>query len=298
MEKFYLGLILRNGDILHNPFATTHEDLEYKFEEETKKFEYFKVTYVPQEMFMLHELDNYKLIIDEVFIPDWFNDSMRDDVVEKFKKIIKSMFVLGKKKILLNEGAILLKKANIEVVKGSIIFGMYDASKINVLDYNSAVNLMTDKTLIKNMVSNSKVLQMFGASKIENMRDRSMILKMYGDSNVTNMRNRSKIDVLKGGANIEEMRNFSKTKMVKHMSRVEKMFDHSYIEEMWDWSIVAEMHGNSQINYMDDDSKVLEMRDNSVVNEMYGESVVQRLYENSLVRKINDKAKIIQSKLK
>lgn len=298
-NNYYQVLIMNNGNIIHNIFATSHKDLIDKYLDvyDIQNKTFIKATFTPNDGCRLDDINNYKLIIDEVYIPDWFKDEFVLNVTEKLKSIIKSMIVKGRKRLLLHEGAILVGNAVIAESKHSIIFGMYDKSRIKILDRYSEVCVMTDDSIIDKTNDSSKIVEMKGFSRILKMFDYSKVLKMSEQTSIGIMYDNSRIAMLKGGANVVEMRDDAHADRLKHMSRVDEMHNHSIIEEMWDTTVVRKMFDNSRINYMDEESKVLEMFGDSMIEQMNGNSVVERLCENSLVRKLGVAAKILRNEL-
>jgi len=299
MNKFYLVLIKKDGTIVHDIFATNHKDLidKYLSHNEIKDEQFFMAQYCPKDEHRLDDLDDYVLINSGMFYPNWFTGEFRAQVMSDLKEIIGNMIVKGRKKLLLHEGVILSKMTVIDEAKHCVIFGMYDESRIDVLDESSTVHIMTDDTFIQKMNDGSKILEMYGYAKVREMRDYSKIVKMYGQAKIGEMHDHARISVLKGDANIMEMHEKAQADRLKHMSRVDEMHGHAVIEEMWDWSVVEKMFDYAKINFMDEDSKVLEMYGNSTIEEMYGNAIVEKLYENSLVRKLNDAAQILSKEL-
>ena len=299
MEKFYLVLIKKDGTIVHDIFATSHKDLinKYLSNDEIKGEQFFMAQYCPKDGHRLDDVKNYVLINSGMFYPNWFTGEFKEQVMADLSAIISDMVVRGRKKLLLHEGVILSKMTVVDEAKHCVIFGMYDESRIDILDEASEVVMMTDDAMIQEMRDGSKVTEMYGWSKVRQMREYSKIVKMYGQAKVGEMHDHSRISMLKGDANIMEMKDESQADRLKHMSRVDEMHGHAVIEEMWDWSVVEKMFDNARINFMDEDSKVLEMYGDSMVDEMYGNAIVERLYENSLVRKLNDAAQILSKEL-
>jgi len=299
MDKFYLVLIKKDGTIVHDIFATTHDDLVYKYlsPEEVQEGDYFKSVFSPKEGFRLDDLEGYDLVTSEVYFPDWFTGEFRLQIISDLKDIISSMIVRGRKKLLLHEGVILTNMSVIDEVKHCIIFGMYDEARIDNLACTSVVQMMTDDSQILKMKDSSRVNEMYGFAKVKEMRDYSKVLKMIGQTKIGYMFEHSRIGVLKGDANIMKMVDDAQADRLKHMSRVDEMHGHTVIEEMWDWTVVEKMFDNARINFMDEESKVLEMYGDSMVDQMHGNAVVEKLYENSLVKKLNDMAKILEKDL-
>jgi hypothetical protein len=299
MENFYQVLIKNDGSVVHNIFATCHKDLIAKYitPDDVKNKTYFKATYRPKVDHRLDDIFNYELVINEVYLPEWFVGGLAEDVIIKLQQIIKSMIITNHRQLLLHEGAILCGKAVVSEMKHSVVFAMYDDSIIDVLDNASEVHYMTDDCYIVDMRDSTRVDEMMGYSRVKQMHDYSKIMKMYGQSKVGEMFDNSRIAMLKGDANIIEMHGMSQADRLKHMSKVDEMHGHSVIEEMWDWTVVEKMFDQSRINYMDEDSKVCEMHDESMIEQMHGNAVVEKLFENSLVRKLSDAAQILKKEL-
>lgn len=299
MENFYLVIIKSSGEIIHDIFASSHQDLldKYFSIEEIAENDFLKAVFKPKDNDRLDDVNDYVLINSGIYFPEWFDNDFQKQVIVDLKKIIDSMIIKGRKKLLLHEGAILTKNAVVDEVKYSIIFAMYDNSKIKMLRKSSFINTMTDESVVEEMFNGSKIFKMYGFSKVNSMRDYSNIVKMYGRAVVEKMYDHSKISVLKGDAEISEMYEKSKADRLNHMSVVKEMHGHSSIQELWNWSVVEKMFDDSRIGFMDEESKVLEMFGYSIIEEMYGNAVVEKLYENSVVRKLNDAAQILSREL-
>jgi hypothetical protein len=299
MDNFYYVLIKNDCSVIHNIFATSHKDLIAKYitPEDVRDRTYFKAMYSPKDGCRLDDLDNYQLIINEVYVPEWFVDSLKENVLAILKNIISSMIIRNHRQLMLHEGGILVGKAMVSEMKHSIIFAMYDESVVDVLDNSSEVRYITDDCFIVDMRDSTRVDEMLGFSKVKQMHNYSKIVKIYGQAKVGEMFDHSRIVMLKGDANILEMHGTSQADRLKHMSKVNEMHGHSVIEELWDWTVVEKMFDQSHINYMDKDSKVLEMHDESMIELMCGNAIVEKLYENSLVRKLTEAAKILEQKL-
>jgi hypothetical protein len=299
MSNFYYVLIKKDGSVIHNVFATCHKDLIAKYitPDDVKANNYFKATYSPKEGSRLDDITMYHLIVNEIYVPEWFDGDLKEKVMRKLQDIILSMIIKNHRQLMLHEGGILVGNAMVSELKHSIIFAMYDNSIIDVLDNGSEVHLMTDECYIVDMRDSTRLDEMYGFSKVKQMHDYSKIIKMYGQAKVGEMFDHSRISILKGDAYILEMHGTSQADRLKHDSKVAEMHGHSVIEEMWDWSIVEKMFDQSRVNFMDEDSRILEMYGESQVDEMHGNAVVERLCENSLVRKIAERAKILKKEL-
>lgn len=298
MYNFYPIIIIEGGEIIHNPFASSHSELiSCCIDSRNSKHRNFIIaTYKPKD-YRLDDINNYNLVFEQNAIPDWFNYDIEKKVKKELKKIITGMIVSsGRKKLILNQGIILSNTAKIDKAKNVIIFGMYDKSMIHHLTENSKVSSMTHESKIQR-VDTSIINEMYSKSKIENLCDNSKVIKMYGETEIETMKGNSMIDMMREKSFVEKMEDTSFANMIKHLAIVDEMHDNSIIDQMWDWSFVGTMYDNSHINYMDDDAKVRTMLGNSSIDEMFGSSVVERSLQNSIVRKIHETAKILQKKL-
>ena len=299
MNNFYYILIKNDGEVIHNIFATCHKDLIAKYitPEDVKDKTYFKAMYTPKDGYRLDDITNYQLIINEIYVPDWFVGEFANNVMRKLQDIIRSMIIRNHRQLLLHEGAILVGNAMVSEMKHSIVFAMYDNAVVDVLDNSSEIHIITDECYVVDMRDSTRIDEIYGFAKVKQMHNYSKIIKIYGQAKVGEMFDNSRISILKGDANILEMHGDAKADRLKHDSKVGEMHGHSIIEEMWDWSSVEKMFDQSRINFMDEDSRVFEMHDDAMVDEMHGNAVVEILCENSLVRKLNERAKILKREL-
>ncbi|MDD1444396.1 hypothetical protein MEO93_29480 [Dolichospermum sp. ST_sed3] len=94
MENFYIVLICKNGDVIHNTFATSHDDLIDKYTiNKISNTDFFRAKFKPKDSHSLTNVDDYKLIIKETYIPEWFTNEFKEIIISKLKDIITSMIV-------------------------------------------------------------------------------------------------------------------------------------------------------------------------------------------------------------
>lgn len=300
MNEFYLIIIKTNGDIIHNAFATSHKDLISKYitPDDDKNRTYFKAQYSPKDGYRLDDISNYILTINETYIPEWFVGDFKESIMRKLNAIIESMIIRGRRQLLLHEGAILVGNSYIEEIKHSIVFAMYDNSRVKILDFGSEVQVATDDSIIEELRDCTKVLSATGFAKIFEMRHYSKVIKLSEHAEIRKMCDHSRILVLNGDANIQEMHETAQADQLKHMSKVSEMHGHSVIEEMRHTTLVEKMFDSSRVNLMYENAKVEEMYGNSTIDHMTDNSIVGKLFENSLVKKLESMAKVLEKELK
>ena len=300
MLDFYRVLVKEDGSIIHDIFATSHDDLVDKYSKAHGLIcckNYIKLMYSPKIGYKLDDLDNYEIIISDISIPKWF-DNIKDKIESNLNDLISSMIISRDRKLILHEGVILNKNAKIGIVKQSVIFAMYDNSHIEVLDENTQVRRMGDNSIISRTQDSTKVILMENFSKVEKMFDSSAIKEVKDRATIGVMYDHTFIGKLCGTSEIDEMQEESQAEIIAHMSRVKEMHGFSQIEEMRHYSIVEKMFGNSKINYMRDNAIVEAMYGNSIVEYMDNDSTIEANFENSLVRRLNDTVENIQKKFK
>lgn len=298
MKNFYPAIVLSDGEIIHNPFASSHQELIDWCDRKCEN--YLKVRYRPEDLNYgrLDDVDNYILTFEQNSIPEWFTPEMNKETLVKLHGIISGMIIRKRRKLILNEGVILAKNASVNLTKNCKVFGMYDDSKIQNLGEGTEVCMMTDRTFINEMFDNSIILEMFDWSKVTYMRGNAVIRKMYANSKVIKMKGSARVDYTKGYSSVDVMDQNAFLYSMRQMSVVEQMYGHSSIDEMWDWAVVGSMHDDANINYMDDDTKVQSMHGHASINEMYGNAIIEKSYGNTMIKKLNEKAKILQKRLK
>ena len=99
INEFLFVLIKKNGKVLYNVFATSHADLVGKYiTDNDSKDDYFKATFTPKEGCRFDDVNNYHLLINEQFIPEWFTQSKRRTIIKQLKSIIETLIINGRKK--------------------------------------------------------------------------------------------------------------------------------------------------------------------------------------------------------
>lgn len=228
MSRFLSGIAFKNGDIHYNPITDSHEDLIQEKELDDRvtipncnrnwvRFEYTSET--------LSDLSTYVLEICEEEIPIWVDSKFQYDLVEKLKLIISSIILCDvNKKFIIGGCWILTGNTLVNRCVCARVVLMDKNSKINNLDENSEVNIMSGYSKIVNMKRNSKIRHMMEFSEFFNMYSNSNIYSMWDNS--------------KG----------------------EAMYENSKICRMRDSSRVTSMYDNSKVYGIFEDAKILKNR--------------------------------------
>ncbi len=185
MCEFKSAIVMRNGDVLHNPWTDSHEDLIrlYKLRD-TKGGVFARVEFKPKNLEDIADPKKYLLTIDEYICPEWFNEDMKAKVSDRMRGWINSMIVSGDADLLCGGVYLLAKGAKIACVKNCRIVVMADDSNIGTMMGSSNIGTMWES---------SKVGEMWESSKVGEMRGSSKVGAMLGSSNIGTMWESSKV---------------------------------------------------------------------------------------------------------
>ncbi len=170
MCKFYSAIVSKNGELYHNPFTISHEEIIDSCELRDDPNLICRVEFYPKNEKDIFDYKKYQLHFDDER-PDWFTDSVESDIIKKLKVIIKNMIITQNKKCIIGK-SVLLKDCTIQYIKNSVVYNM-ENSKVGVMGENSKVGEMWE---------NSKVGEMWENSNVGVMRENSNV----GENNSTN----------------------------------------------------------------------------------------------------------------
>ena len=90
------AIVMRNGDVLRNPWTDSHEDLVTLFKlRDNKVGNFARVEFRPDEPKDLATPAKYKLHVDESVCPDWFTEAKQEKVADKMRGWVKAMIIGG-----------------------------------------------------------------------------------------------------------------------------------------------------------------------------------------------------------
>ena len=140
MCKFKSAIVLKNGDVLHNQWVDSHEELiTLNNLNDNGRGDFVRIEYIPQDR-MLHEFSKYKLVVDENETPEWF-EKHREKVENKMKAIIKNMIISEHTDLIVGRRVIVKPGVNIHTIRFCVI-EMLENSQVNRMWENSQVNRM------------------------------------------------------------------------------------------------------------------------------------------------------------
>jgi len=158
MCKFYSAIVLKNGDICHNPWTTSHQDLieEFNINDKSGYLKRFvKVEFYPEDQNDIDDEAKYMLHVDEDETPEWFVE-IQDRIIEQMRDIIRNMIIKNKTLEILTGKCIILSNAKIDkmvhsncyVMKSSQVGEMRESSKVGVMWESSQVGVMWESSQV------------------------------------------------------------------------------------------------------------------------------------------------------
>ena len=225
MCQFYSAIVTKTGELYHNPWTTSHEDIVAVFDLKDEKDNLCRVEFYPDIDEDIWDYKKYNLHIDQQE-PEWFK-KFQTKTISKLKLIIKNMIVTGEKQMLCGK-VIILKDAKIGTLKNVLVYDMI-SSRVGKICGSSQVGKICGSSQVGEMCGSSQVGKMCGSSQVGEMCSSSRVGEMYGSSRVGEMC---------GSSRVGEMYD---------SSQVGKMCGSSWVGEMYDSSQVGEMYGNSQV---------------------------------------------------
>ena len=144
MCQFKSVIVLRNGDILHDDYTDSHEELigAYGLNDsgEPSINRFVRVEFRPEENKDYDKVSKYKLFVDESETPQWFEEH-RQSVIDKLTSMINRMILKDvKRKYLLSGCYILSGNTVIDKIINSRVFFMYGTSQVGEMNETSHLN--------------------------------------------------------------------------------------------------------------------------------------------------------------
>ena len=184
MCKFYSAIVMRNGDLLHNEYIMSHEDIIRLFDINDSQVncdKFVRVEFRPEDDSDLPDIEKYNLVIDESCNPKWF-EKHREYVTSKLKDFVGRRIIKSDQK-LLTGGLYVIKDCHIDKLICAQVVYMQN-SQVNVMWGNSQVNVMRGNSHVNVMWGNSQVNEMRGNSQVNEMWGNSQVNEMWGNSQV------------------------------------------------------------------------------------------------------------------
>jgi hypothetical protein len=170
MCEFKSGIVLK--DRIYCPLNHDHhtqmlEELGIRDDSQFPNF--VRVEMIPRDGDVFnHDLNNWKLNVDQDFRPDWFDaDKTEKEMKVKMQEAFEKMFIIDREVEEISSGEWYLKNGIIRRLGGNAI--------INVMRGSSQVKEMWGRSQVKEMWESSQVKEMWGNSQVNVMRGSSQV---------------------------------------------------------------------------------------------------------------------------
>jgi hypothetical protein len=109
--------------LLLSPWTESHSELctIFKLNPTDRHLRLANVEFSPPSMDTAHQVETYKLKIDEERTPNWFSDEVKESVTEKLTDYIKSIIVDDERELLIGGQFIIAPGAKIGIAKEMVL---------------------------------------------------------------------------------------------------------------------------------------------------------------------------------
>ena len=142
--------------LLMSPWTESHEDLVTIHNLRDNRLNFARVEFTPESLSTAHQVETYKLRIDEERTPEWFDADMKSAVVEKLSVYIKSIIVTGDVCLLIGGQFVVGPGVTIETAKSCIINVLAGGTVRNVLA-GGTVSDVRDGGTVRNVLAGGTV---------------------------------------------------------------------------------------------------------------------------------------------
>ena len=133
--------------LLMSPWTESHEDLVTIHNLRDNRLNFARVEFTPESLSTAHQVETYKLRIDEERTPEWFDADMKSAVVEKLSVYIKSIIVTGDVCLLIGGQFVVGPGVTIETAKSCIINVLAGGTVSDVRDGGTVRNVLSGGTV-------------------------------------------------------------------------------------------------------------------------------------------------------
>jgi len=257
MCQFKSVIVLRNGDILHDNYTDSHEDLInfYGLSDngEPSLNRFVRVEYTPKDVKDYDKPSKYVMKVDESETPAWFEE-VRESVQDKLDSLIKRMIIKDdKKKCLLSGCYILTGKAKLQYIRNTRIVAMYDSAQIKYV-YDSAQ--------IKYVCDSAQIESVYGSAQIKYVCDSAQIKYVCDSAQIKYVCDSAQIEYVCGSAQIEYVCDSAQIKSVYGSAQIEYVCDSAQIEYVCGSAQLLEVSMKAEIKSITDKAKIV--KDNRI----------------------------------
>lgn len=283
MCRFFSALVLRNGDLLHDP-ATDHHSWLIEAHGlnafETSRTEHFvRVEYAPNNPELSYDLSAYRLRVDEETTPIWW-DEVQESVEAKCRAIVSRMIINDARPMLLSGAYVLGPKAAINQVVGARIAAMCGDAYITKTA-NTHIESMFERARIFELAYGSVVGTMFSDSQISWVQQGALVDTVVDRSRIGTVRGHVK--QLSGAAAIDVVESRGLVDYVVGDARIQHVGDRGIVDALGGAARIGTVQPGGLVTYATGRSVIAHLTPGAIVRRLAGEAVVQNAYADSVI---------------
>src|SRR3990167_8597505 len=101
MCRYISGIVYKTGELMTSQYTDSHESLiKWLDLDDTRPIEtrtWIRVEFCPENAEEYGDIKKYQLKVDEESTPIWFDDEMRNHVIDKMTAIVESSIIKSNK---------------------------------------------------------------------------------------------------------------------------------------------------------------------------------------------------------
>ncbi|MCU0414194.1 MAG: hypothetical protein MUE91_07325 [Ignavibacteriaceae bacterium] len=168
MCRFFSVIVSKNGEIYHNDFTDSHEDLIdiYNLHGDDKiQSKWVRIEFVPQNPC---DLETYKLNIDDEK-PAWWNDTFETKIIKKLKAILKPK--------ILTEGVFKILCGGMYILGGNAKINKVVNCNVQSVSGSAQIESVSGSAQIKSVSGSAQIEYVYGSAQIKSVSGSAQIIK-------------------------------------------------------------------------------------------------------------------------
>ena len=187
MCNFLSGIVLKNGDLLWNPYTDSHEDLVVINNLRDKRGDEFaRVEFSPPDLSQMDKPDTYKLKLDQERTPDWWTAKLAEKISDNMRGIVRRMIISGDATMLCGGAYILTSGAKISTIKHARLLVIMGSAKVDYISGSAQVTNIYGSAQVDYISGSAKVDYISGSAKVGNISDSAKVDYISGSAKIIN----------------------------------------------------------------------------------------------------------------
>ena len=203
MCNFLSGIVLKNGDLLWNPYTDSHEDLVVINNLRDKRGDEFaRVEFSPPDLSQMDKPDTYKLKLDQERTPDWWTAKLAEKISDNMRGIVRRMIISGDATMLCGGAYILTSGAKISTIKHARLLVIMGSAQVDYISGSAQVTNISGSAKVGNISGSAQVTNIYGSAQVDYISGSAKVDYISGSAKVGNISDSAKVDYISGSAKI------------------------------------------------------------------------------------------------